>query len=107
MDIIKNTKSINDFSKNILLTNNIPVPIVLSERHPHIVNNMMLFWGHKDFADYTDKLILNEQNPERMNRQGFLPDAFLEILNLLELHNQRFPQFSKNIKSLFHNSKNY
>lgn len=98
MDIAKNTKSITDFTKNTLVKYNVPFPVVLAERHPHIVNNMMLFCGCKDFSDYTDKLILNEQNSDRMNRQGFLPDAFIEILNLLELHNQRFPQFSKNIK---------
>lgn len=98
MEIAKNTKSITDFTNNILVKNNIPFPVVLAERHPHIVNNMMLFWGCKDFADYTDKLILNEQNQERVTRQGFLPDAFLEILNLLELHSQRYPEFYKKSK---------
>ena len=40
MDIAKNTKSITDFTKNTLVKYNVPFPVVLAERHPHIVNKI-------------------------------------------------------------------
>lgn len=95
MELGKNLMTVSEFSKSIFIKNNIQIPEVLSQRHPHIVNNLALFWGCKDFNDYTEKLIVNEQSNERLNRQGFLPDAFMEILKLANLHNMIYPQYQK------------
>lgn len=95
MELGKNLTTVSDFSKKIFERNQLSLPKALSQRHPHIVNNLALFWGHKDFNDYTEKLIVNEQTDGRLNRQGFLPDAFIEIIELANLHNLKFPEHQK------------
>lgn len=96
MELGKNLNTISDFTKNVFEKHDIPFPVLLAERHPHIVNNIALFWGYKDFPDYVDRLFLNEQTKDRVHRQGFLPDVFLEIIELTNLHNSRYPQFQNN-----------
>lgn len=96
MELGKNLVTISNFTKDIFVKYNIPFPVALADRHPHIVNNIALFWGCKDFPDYMDKLILNEQTKDRFQRQGFLPDVFMELIELTNLHNTRYPQFQKN-----------
>ena len=96
MELGKNLSTISDFTKKIFIKYEIPFPQLLANRHPHIVNNIALFWGCKDFPDYMDKLILNEQTKDRVQRQGFLPDVFMEMLDLINLHKTRYPQFEKN-----------
>ena len=105
MQAIKNTDTINDFAIKVIENNNIPFPDFLVTNHPRIVNNMMLFWGCKDFSDYTQKLVVNEQS--RGNRQGFLPGAFLEIMNLINLHDQKFPQFANQPSSDLYGNHSY
>lgn len=97
MDIGKNFSDITEFTKQIIEKYNIPFPAILAEKHPYIIHNMYLLWGNQEFFDYTEKLILNDVTPDRLQRQGFTSDAFMEIVTLLNLHNELFPQYQKQI----------
>lgn len=96
MEIANKLSNISDFTKNTFIKYDIPFPQSLWDKHPHIVHNIALFWGYKDFPDYMEKIILNPQTKDKFKREGFLPDVFMEILELNNLHQTRFPQFQKN-----------
>lgn len=95
MEIGKNINTITDHTIKTFIKYRIPVSKILAQKHPHIVNNVAMFWGSKEFVEYMEKLILNEQSQDRLHRQGFSPEVFVEIINLINYHNAKYPSLAK------------
>jgi hypothetical protein len=51
---------------------------------------MSIFWGSKEFVDYTDKLFFDTRDGAR---QGFPTKIISAISKLRNMHDIRFPQF--------------
>jgi hypothetical protein len=52
----------------------------LKVSYPRVANSLELFWGHYEFIDYLDSIMISDTN----DRQGFDPAAFVI---LWKLHN--------------------
>jgi hypothetical protein len=72
-----------------------PEHLVPLTKHHHIklYNNLMLFWGAKEFNEFLDKTVLI--TGDRLQRQGFTHDVMKELFNIQRAHAQSFPVFDK------------
>ena len=57
--------------------------------YKHIQFRVELYWGTREFRPYIQELL----TPKRSNRKGFPLCDLQTILDLLELHDETFPQF--------------
>lgn len=92
---MNNLESLN---KEFFISKKIPVPINLITKYPRVINNIVLFWGDKEFIKYTDTLLL--QNKSTL-QQGFDLVSFNEITDLIEVHNNIYPTFVPKNKDPF------
>ncbi len=59
---------------------------------PRIGKALDLFWGHKDFQPYLNKLLADDM-PNGKQRQGFPVHVMSALIALQQLHDKMFPQF--------------
>lgn len=71
--------NINKNCKDSLLTE-------LKFEYPHIATSLELLYGHKEFDEYINKLIIND----REHREGFPKHILSILLNLSRLHYDEF-----------------
>lgn len=55
---------------------------------PHIQNKLDLLWGTLEGKQYLEELML----PDRLNRQGFTPSEFRELMQIAHKHRAEFPE---------------
>lgn len=59
-------------------------------RFPHIIEKLNLVWGFKEGSEYLRSLTVDD----RGGRQGFPADMLFTIHRLIELHDEKYPQYS-------------
>lgn len=64
---------------------------VLEEQFPHVVDNLILFWGEPEFLDQLERLLKYSYDPSRPNRSGFPFKAIQELEFILQEHIRMFP----------------
>lgn len=64
----------------------------VNESFPHIGKALSMFWGSREFLDYTNRLFIDTRDG---NRQGFPKPILSAVHKLCELHDKTFPQFVK------------
>jgi hypothetical protein len=62
--------------------------LVISTHHERISKAIGVFWGHKDCAEYLQKLILNGGDGFGNARIGFRREVMAALINLLSLHEE-------------------
>ncbi|AGX86882.1 hypothetical protein [Candidatus Symbiobacter mobilis] len=66
-------------------------------KYPHIVKNIEKMWGSKNCRDY----ILDLTNDTRGGtRKGFTLEQGLELVNLLNKHDEEYPEFIGDISQI-------
>lgn len=70
---------------------------VLEERSPHIVKNLLDFWGTSFFMEYVDLIINYMPTKDRPARQGFPFDSLMELQKIVDKHNDKFPHYKTRI----------
>lgn len=65
---------------------------VINEAVPHVGKALLVFWGSREFNEYTDRLFFDTRDGAR---QGFPKPVMSAIHKLCELHDRTFPQFVK------------
>lgn len=60
---------------------------------PRVGKALELFWGHKDFQPYLNKLLADDM-PDGLARQGFPQHVIIALFTLQELHDTVFPEFA-------------
>lgn len=70
--------------------------------YPHVVDKLQEIWGTSDGAEYLIDLLEYSPEKNRIDRQGFSWEAVFEIQNILEEHENQFPDLHKE----FANRKN-
>lgn len=58
---------------------------VMQEHHPRIAKAIELFWGHKECAEYLQKLILSGGDGFGNARVGFKREVLTALINLTAL----------------------
>ena len=66
--------------------------LLIETIHPHIVDNIVLFWNSADFHSYINGLVVNS---EAKDRQGFQFEVLSELGKLSRLHDELFPQYAQ------------
>jgi len=56
--------------------------------HTEIVKTLSMMWGHEELIKYVNDLLITE----RLSRQGFAPDIFVDLLKILQEHQACFPE---------------
>ena len=65
----------------------------LSKHYSHVALRIEWLWGSKECLMYLESVCSYEDSPERPDgRQGFAPEAFYELRELLELHRTNYPE---------------
>jgi len=59
---------------------------------PRVGKALDLFWGHKDFQPYMNKLLADDM-PGGVRRQGFPLHVLSALIELQSLHDKMFPQY--------------
>jgi len=62
--------------------------------YPHIVESLSVFWGHPEFPEYMDNLLLQEKGRD-VPRQGFPIDVFKALREAERRHTDAFPSMKK------------
>ncbi len=61
---------------------------VISQHHERISKAIDVFWGHKDCAEYLQKLILSGGDGFGNARIGFRSEVMAALINLANLHEE-------------------
>ena len=62
----------------------------IKQEFPKLYDNIVLFWGSKDFLEYIEKTVTSD----RTNRQGFPPDIMQELFKIQTIHDKLYPQLN-------------
>ncbi len=87
-------------SKNISRQYEMPQELITGavSRFPHIVDNLRLYWGQKEFSNYVNGLsmqnrkVINESKEYFVKRNGFPAPVFFDIVRIVDAHKIAFPQ---------------
>lgn len=56
--------------------------------YPHVLERIRALWGNPELEGYIDSIML----ADRDHRQGFLPEAWLELTRIIDVHRLLFGQ---------------
>lgn len=70
---------------------------LLQERTPHVVKNLIDFWGTSFFVDYVNLITNYTPTKDRPLRQGFPFDSMMELQKIVDKHNEKFPHYKVEI----------
>ena len=59
--------------------------------YPKVGKSLKIFWGSKEFTEYTDSIIHDPTN----TRKGFTQETISSLLKLQALHDLAFPRFAQ------------
>lgn len=62
---------------------------------PHVSKALVCSWGTKHFREYTDTLVTST----RINREGFPDGIFAELSEIIDAHDETFPQHRPTAKT--------
>jgi hypothetical protein len=65
---------------------------LINESFPHVGERIEVFWGSREFVEYTDRLFFDTRDGIR---KGFPPYILSAISKLRNTHDRRFPEFVK------------
>ena len=63
----------------------------IKEKYPSLYENIVLFWGTKDFLEFIEKTVING---DRIKREGFPSDVMQELFKLQIIHDKLYPQLN-------------
>ena len=62
----------------------------MQRRHSRIATTLSSLWGHRECADYMNRLIMESADVRGNTRVGFHAETIQALLELYELHDTQF-----------------